>query len=33
MNRTLYKMERERSKKVYFPEYAREFINQEGPGV
>ena len=32
MNRTMYKFERHSTKKVYFPEYAREFVNQEGPG-
>ena len=31
-NRSLYKMEREKTKKVYFPEYAREFSNTQGPG-
>ena len=25
-------MEREKTKKVYFPEYAREFSNTQGPG-
>ena len=32
MNKTLYKFERHSTKKVYFPEYSREFANQEGPG-
>ena len=27
MNRTMFKFERHATKKVYFPEYSREFIN------
>ena len=32
MNRTLYKMPRVQAKRVYFPEYSKEFENQIGPG-
>lgn len=32
MNRTMYKFDRNSAKKVYFPEYSGEFLNQEGPG-
>lgn len=32
MNKTLYKMPRVKCKVVYFPEYSKEFLNQNGPG-
>lgn len=32
MNRTLYKVAKEKLKKIYFAEYAKEFQNVEGPG-
>eukprot|EP00347_Sterkiella_histriomuscorum_P012301 403369113 len=32
MNKTLYKMPRIKSKNVYFAEYQKEFLNQNGPG-
>jgi hypothetical protein len=32
MNRTLYKADKGRNKKIYFAEYSKEFQNVEGPG-
>ena len=32
MNKTLHKFPKEQTKRVYFPEYAKEFKNLEGPG-
>ncbi len=32
MNKTLYKLERDKRKNIYFAEYSKEFRNREGPG-
>jgi len=32
MNRTMYKAPKSKLKKVYFHEYSKEFLNQDGPG-